>query len=164
MEHRTVDKSITMDYSTRYLTFSFDNVFVNSRLIEGEFPPYDRVIPQHTATSTYVNREEFKNTVDFIALMSKETEYNTVKLSFVNGRVGISSNSNDGEVAAKSLPVDMQGEDVDIAFNVDYLLDVLKVVESFKVNIQLNDRLSPALFKDNDFAGYTYVVTPVRAE
>ena len=164
LEHRTIDKGITMDYSTRYLTFNFDNVFVNARLIEGEFPPYDRVIPQHTATSTYVNSEELKNTVDFIALMSKETDYNTVKLAFVNGRVEISSNSNDGEVAAKSLPVDMQGEDVEIAFNVDYVLDVLKVIESFKVNIQLNDRLSPALFKDNDFEKYIYVVTPVRAE
>lgn len=164
LEQRTVDNSIVMDYSTRYLTFSFDNVFINSRLIEGEFPPYNRVIPQSAATNTYIDREEFRNTIDFIALMSKDSEYNTVKLAFSNGRVEISSNSNDGEVAAKSLPVDMIGEDVEIAFNVDYVLDAIKVIEASKVNIQLNDRLSPALFKDNDFEKYIYVVTPVRAE
>lgn len=161
------DKTVNMDYATRYLTFSFDNVSMTSRLIEGEFPPYDRVIPSSTATTTYVECKNFQDTLNFIALMSRETEYNTIKLAFSNGdgdgNLEISANSEEGETADKNLAIDMEGNDVEIAFNVHYVSDVLKVIESPKVNISLNDSLSPAVFKDPENENYLYVVTPVRA-
>ena len=162
LEQRSVDKSINVDYSTRYLTFMFDNVIVNSRLIEGEFPPYDRVIPSYSETKVYINREEFKNTVEFIALMSKETEYNTVKFLFSNDKVEISSNSVEGESVVKSINASIEGPDVEISFNVSYILDVLRVIDSFKVVVALNDQFSPAAFSDPDEKDYIYVATPVR--
>ena len=87
IDPKDVENYVTINYSTRYLTFTFDNVFVNARLIEGQFPPYDRVIPASSTTNVKVDTAEFRAAVDFVSLMSKETEYNTVKFDFADGGV-----------------------------------------------------------------------------
>ena len=157
-----VENYVTIGYSTRYLTFTFDNVFVNTRLIEGVFPPYERVIP--TSSITYVKAEtaEFRRAVDFVALMSRETEYNTVKFTFGNGNIEISSNSPEIGGAGQNIEAEIDGDDLEISFNVAYIADVLKVVESKQINIALNDKFSPAAFTEPDNDNYTYIATPVR--
>lgn len=163
IDPRDVENYITMNYSTRYLTFTFDNVFVNSRLIEGQFPPYDRVIPQSSTTRVNVDVSEFKEAVDLIALMSRETEYNTVKFVFSNGNVEISSNSPEVGGAVKNVEAQIDGDDLEISFNVDYIADILRVADSSRINIALNDKYSPAAFTEPDNDDYVYVATPVRA-
>ena len=163
IDPRDSDNYIRVDYSTRYLTFTFDNVFVTSRLIEGMFPPYDRVIPTSSTTQVNVNTADFKAAIDFVALMSKETEYNTVKLVFSGEGIEISSNSPEVGGAVKRVEADFNGEDLEISFNVDYIADVLRVIDSPRVNIALNDRYSPAAFTEPDNDSYVYVATPVRA-
>ena len=163
IDPKDIDNYVTIKYSERYLTFSFDNVFMTARLIEGQFPPYDRVIPSSSTTHVKVDAVEFKAAVEFVALMSKETEYNTVKLSFGNGGIEISSNSPDIGGAVKNVEADIDGDDLDINFNANYILDVLKVIDGKQLNIALNDRYSPAAFTEPDNDNYIYVATPVRA-
>jgi len=163
IDPRDSDNYIRVDYSTRYLTFTFDNVFVTSRLIEGMFPPYDRVIPTSSTTQVNVNTADFKAAIDFVALMSKETEYNTVKLVFSGEGIEISSNSPEVGGAVKRVEADFNGDELEISFNVDYIADVLRVIDSSRVNIALNDRYSPAAFTEPDNDSYVYVATPVRA-
>lgn len=163
IDPRDSDNYIRVDYSTRYLTFTFDNVFVTSRLIEGMFPPYDRVIPTSSTTQVNVNTADFKAAIDFVALMSKETEYNTVKLVFSGEGIEISSNSPEVGGAVKRVEADFNGDELEISFNVDYIADVLRVIDSPRVNIALNDRYSPAAFTEPDNDSYVYVATPVRA-
>ena len=158
-----VENYVTINYSTRYLTFTFDNVFVNARLIEGLFPPYDRVIPKSSTTQVNVDVAEFKNALDLISLMSKETEYNTVKFNFSGDGIEISSNSPEVGGAVTNVDAQVSGEDLEISFNVDYILDVLKVIDTPRVNIELSDRYSPAAFTEPENDSYVYVVTPVRA-
>lgn len=158
-----VDNQVTVSYSTRYLMFSFDNVFVSSRLIEGMFPPYDRVIPSTNTTLVTVDTAEFKAAVDFVALMSKETEYNTVKFTFGDNNIEVSSASPEIGGAVKHVKAEIDGEDLEISFNVNYIADVMRVIDSQKVNIGLTNRLSPAVFTEPDNDGYVYVATPVRA-
>ena len=163
IDPKDVENYVTINYSTRYLTFTFDNVFVNSRLIEGTFPPYDRVIPSSSTTQVAVDSAEFKNAVEFVSLMSKETEYNTVKLVFGNDGIEISSNSPEVGGAIKNVEAQVEGEELEISFNVDYISDVMRVIESKQVNIALNDRYSPAAFTEPDNDNYIYIATPVRA-
>ena len=163
IDPKDVENYITVSYSTRYLTFEFDNVFVNSRLIEGQFPPYDRVIPQSSMTRVNVDVSEFKNAVELVALMSRETEYNTVKFVFGNGGVEISSNSPEVGGAVKNVEAQIDGDDLEISFNVDYIADVIRVIDSPRVNIALNDKYSPAAFTEPENDSYVYVATPVRA-
>ena len=158
-----VENYVTINYSTRYVTFTFDNVFVNTRLIEGVFPPYERVIPTSSSTHVKVDTAEFRRAVDFVALMSRETEYNTVKFTFGEGGIEISSNSPDIGGAGQNIGAEIDGDDLEISFNVTYIADVLKVVEAKQINIELNDKFSPAAFTEPDNENYTYIATPVRA-
>ena len=158
-----VDNSVTINYSTRFLTFTFDNVFVNSRLIEGQFPPYGKVIPASSDTHVTVDSAEFKNALEFVSLISKENEYKAVKFSFGNDGVEISSNSPQVGDAAKSVEAQVDGADVSIAFNSNYILDVMRTIDSKIVKIALNGKYSPAAFTEPDNPNYVYVATPVRA-
>ena len=158
-----IENYVAINYSTRYLTFSFDNVFMTARLLEGQFPPYDRVIPKESTTHVRVDAKEFKSAVEFVALMSKETEYNTVKFSFHDGGIEISSNSPDVGGAIKNIEATIDGDDLEINFNADYITDFLKVIGGKLINIELNDKYSPAKFTEPDDDNYVYIATPVRA-
>lgn len=157
------DEYITVNYSDRYLTFSFENIFVNGRLIEGLFPPYDRVIPKSSTTQAVVDIKAFRKAVEFVALISRENEYNTVKFVFNSTGIAISSNSPETGSANNFVEAQVEGDELEISFNAEYILDVLKVIDTEKVRIELNDRYSPAAFKEPEDPNYTYVVTPVRA-
>ena len=163
IDPKDVENYVTINYSTRYLTFTFDNVFVNSRLIEGQFPPYDRVIPSSSTTHVITDSLEFKAAVEFVSLMSKETEYNTVKFVFADGGIEISSNSPEIGGAIKNVEAQIEGDELEISFNVDYIADVMRVVDSKQINIALNDKYSPVAFTEPDNENYIYVATPVRA-
>jgi DNA polymerase-3 subunit beta len=154
---------VTINYSVRYLTFTFDNVFVNTRLVEGMFPPYEKVIPSSSSTNVKVDTAAFKKAVDFVSLMSKETEYNTVKFTFTDGGIEISSNSPEVGGAGQSIEAEIDGDDLEISFNVAYIADVLKIIDSKQLDIALNDRYSPAAFTEPDNDNYVYIATPVRS-
>lgn len=160
----TADELITVSYSTRNVTFQFGDVFVNARLIEGIFPPYDRVIPKESTTRVNVDAKEFKSAVDLISLMSRETEYNTVKFLFEDGNVEISADSSDVGGAAKNVEAKVDGDDLSIAFNVSYITDVLRVLDAPRIDMAFNDKNDPAMIGVNGDENYTYVVTPVRTQ
>ena len=163
IDPRDVDNYIQVNYSDRYVTFSFDNVFVTSRLIEGQFPPYENVIPASSNTQVEVDYAEFKKAVEFVSLMSKETEYNTVKFVIRNDNIEVSSNSPDIGGAIKDVEARIDGDGLEISFNADYITDVLRVFESTRINIDLNDQYSPAKFTEPGNEHYVYIATPVRA-
>ena len=163
IDPKDVENYVTVNYSPRYLTFTFDNVFVTSRLIEGMFPPYDRVIPTSSTTHVTVDSVEFRNAVEFVAVMAKETEYNTVKFIFADGGIEISSNSPEVGGAVKNVEAQIDGDELEISFNVDYIVDVLRIIDAKQVNIALNDKYSPAKFTEPENENYIYIATPVRA-
>lgn len=154
----TVDISVT----EKYIGFAFENVFLTSRRIEGQFPPTDRVIPQSTATNIFVDTKEFLDALNFIKLMSKETEFNTVRLGIGSDSIDISASSREIGDAVKKITAQIDGPDLDISFNIDYLIDVLKVIAEPKIKVGFNDKFSPATFTELGNDNYIYVATPVR--
>lgn len=161
---KDADNYITINYSTRYLTFQFDNVFIYSRLLEGVYPPHDKVIPKSPDTRVTIDMNDFEQAINFVALMSKETEYNTVFFDFNSGNaIEISSNSSEVGAANKFVDAVIDGNnDLRIAFNVNYISDVLKVLDSTKLNIAFNDKYSPCLFTEPNNDNFLYLATPVR--
>lgn len=161
---KDADNYITICHTGRFLTFQFDNVFINSRLLEGMFQPYDKVFPKSSDIHTTVDTNDFEQAINFVALMSKETEYNTVFFDFNSGNaIEISSNSSEVGAANKFVDAVIDGNnDLRIAFNVNYISDVLKVVDSTKLNIAFNDKYSPALFTEPGNDNFVYLATPVR--
>ncbi|MCR5176073.1 MAG: DNA polymerase III subunit beta [Anaerovibrio sp.] len=155
-------RTVNINYSTSQISFEFDNTYISSRLIDGQYPDYHRVIPNDFSTRIKLNTEEFRAVVDRIALISRTNDYNIATMEFANGMVRITSNNPEIGNADESLAAEIDGEDITISFNADYISDVLKIIESKEFYISLNNSLSPAAIRMMDDESFTYVITPVR--
>ena len=162
MMDSSTDNLVTVDYSGKYIAFTFDNIFMTSRLIEGQFPPYDKLVSAPTDIHVKVNVGEMLAAVDRVALISKETEYNTIRFIFTQEGLDISSNSPDVGKAEEHINATLAGEDIDISFNVKYIAEVLNVLESENCRIGLTKPLAPIDVREDEGDDYIYIVTPVR--
>ncbi len=162
LESSAPENPVTVDYCGKYMSFTFDNIFMTSRLIEGQFPPYDKVIPSSSETFVTANVAELLSAVDRVALISKETEYNTIRFIFSQNGIEISSTSPEVGKASEHVACTIEGPDLDISFNVAYIFDVLKALDGAECRIALNQRLSPADIREAGNDNFIYVVTPVR--
>lgn len=157
-----VPSNVLVNCNHNQISFAFDNVYITSRLIEGQFPDYKRVIPPEFVTNITLNTDEFLAAVERISLISRAGDYNIIKLSFKKGAVLISSNNPDIGKAEESVNIALQGNDLDIAFNAKYVTDILKNIDSEQFYFALNTPLSPASIKPINDENYTYIITPVR--
>lgn len=157
-----VPSDVVINCSRSQISFTFDDVYITSRLIEGQFPDYNRVIPPSFETEIVLNTEEFTDAVERVGLISRSGDYNVMKLSFKYDHVDITSNNPDIGKAEETVEVDLKGEEIDIAFNAKYISDILKNIDSKKIYFSLNTPLSPASIRPCDDETYNYIITPVR--
>ena len=154
------DVTVTCTYNQ--ISFSFENLYMTSRLIEGAFPDYHRVIPPEFATKITLNAAELNAAVDRVSLISRAGDYNIIKLEFANNQVHITSNNPDIGNAEETIPATIDGPELSIAFNAKYIMDVMKTIDSETCQIKLNQPLSPAAIREADDEEFIYIVTPVR--
>lgn len=154
------------------ISFSYENVYIISRLIEGMFPEYSRVIPPSFKTNVTINKNEFKQAIERISLISKTDDYNITHFEFADGIVRISSDNPNIGKAEETVRVNIEGPNIDIAFNATYILDVLKVIETEKFLFSFKESLTTAAIHEvveedgveKIGENFTYVVTPVRTK
>lgn len=139
-----------------------DDVIIVSRLIEGKFPDYNKVIPAKFAVKCQVNAKDLAAAVERIALFSTEGDYSTVKMSIDKGEVTLTSSSADVGTGKEVLPCSTEGDALNVAFNAKYILDILKNVEAEEVILSMNTSLSPVCITAPAEENYIYIVTPVR--
>jgi DNA polymerase-3 subunit beta len=132
-----------------------------SKLIDGKFPDYQRVIPVDGNKIMRVEREILKQAMSRIAILSNE-KYRGIRLTFSSGNLSIQANNPDQEEAEEELQVDYSDADMEIGFNVTYLIDVLNVLGSQKVQVKLKDSNSSAIICDSEDESSLYVVMPMR--
>lgn len=155
-----VDVSVCWEKSR--VAFSFENVYLESRLIEGQYPDYNRVIPPKFDTVATIDTALFMDAVERVSLMAKDGEYNVIKFQFTDNEVIITSNNPDIGKAYETIPCHMNGTEIMIAFNAKYVTDILKNIGSTELYFSLNTPLSPASITPNNDVTYTYIITPVR--
>ncbi|MPL58711.1 Beta sliding clamp [bioreactor metagenome] len=144
------------------VAFEFENIYIISRLIEGQFPDYNKVIPPSFATNVLINTKQLLDAVERVALMARDNDYNVIKLAFKTDSITITSNNPDIGKACEVVDAALEGNEVDIAFNVKYISDILKNIDSENLKFSLNTPLSPASIRPIDDENYIYIVTPVR--
>ncbi|MFT5521209.1 MAG: DNA polymerase-3 subunit beta [Enterobacterales bacterium] len=139
------------------------NVFTfTSKLIDGKFPEYDRVLPKNGDRVLIIDRETLKDSFSRASILCNE-KYRGVKMNLSENLLSIHANNPEQEEAEIDLGVDFQGEDLEIGFNVTYLLDVLNTMKCEKVKWTLGDSNSSALIEDAaDDGNSVYVVMPMR--
>ena len=162
------DIHVTCSYNQ--ISMSADGIYMTSRLIEGAFPDYRRVIPQeeNIRTRVILDAETFASAVERASLIARTDQYNIVKLAFEEGLMRISSNSPEIGEAEETIAAEVTGDDVTIAFNASYLMDAVKSLDSDTFILSLQGanaqgmNLSPITIREEADPNYIYVVTPVR--
>ena len=132
-----------------------------SRLIDGTFPDYERVIPTGNEKVALFEAKLFTAAVDRVATISTD-KARAVKLSLTSGTVTISAVSADAGRAVEEFDADYQGEPLEIGFNARYILDMLAEVDGPKVRFEMSSAAAPTLVRDPEDEGTLYVLMPMR--
>ena len=157
-----IDVQVTCSYNS--ISFRFENIFMTSRLLEGMFPDFKRVIPPDFITKVHLNTELFRAAVERVSLIARSSEYNIIKLAFDAEADSVLISSTNQEVggAEEKVPCRMEGPSITIAFNALYIGDALKNFDSEDMTFCLNQPLTAARLIEDGRDEFTYVVTPVR--
>lgn len=157
------DGDIMFEAGENHLFFEVGGRMLISRMIDGQFPAYERVIPKGNDKDIEFERERLTNAVKRVALLSNERS-RSVKFEIEKGKVEVTSSSSEFGEAREQLPVDYAGPAMTISFNAQYVLDFLNVVETDIVSLSLKDEVSQAVMKPVGAQGYdyTYVIMPMR--
>jgi len=157
------DGDVTYERGENHLFFRVGDRLLISRMIDGQFPAYERVIPKGNDKHIEFERDRLTNAVRRVALLSNERS-RAVKFQVDKGKVDVMSSSPDVGEAHETLTVDYSGAPMQICFNAQYVLDFLSAVASDVVSLDLKDEVSQAVMKPVGAEGYdyTYVIMPMR--
>jgi len=155
------EAAITIELSAAKVRFTLGPVVLTSKLIDGTFPDYARVIPSGNDKRLVVERRDFEAAVDRVSTISSERG-RAVKLSLNDGRLVLTVTNPDSGTATEEIEVDYDAEPLDIGFNSRYLLDIAAQLDSDTALLRLADPGSPTLVQDRDGAAALYVLMPMR--
>jgi DNA polymerase-3 subunit beta len=155
------DAMVNCELSQNHLRVETGSLVFTTKLIDGKFPDYQRVIPVDGNKTLQVDRETLKQAMSRIAILSNE-KYRGIRLTLAAGNLSIQANNPDQEEAEEELQVDYDEGDMEIGFNVTYLIDVLNVLGSDTVQLKLKDSNSSAILSDSQDESSLYVVMPMR--
>lgn len=156
------ESPVEVELSSSYARFKFANTFFTTKLIDGKFPDYQRVIPKHTDKTAMIEKEVFKRALIRSSILSSE-KYKGIRLSFDEGLLHLQAHNPEQEEAEEEMQIDYQEtETINIGFNVGYLLDILNVIDTDQVQVQLADGSSSAVIKQPESDSHMYVIMPMR--
>jgi DNA polymerase-3 subunit beta len=155
------EAEILIELSQGKIRFTFARVVLTSKLIDGTFPDYARVIPVGNDKELVVDKKEFEQAVDRVSTVSSERG-RAVKLSLSTGKLMLSVTNPDSGSAAEEVEVEYGSEPLDIGFNSRYLLDIAAQIDGESAVLRLADPGSPTLVEDKDPKGALYVLMPMR--
>lgn len=143
------NKEINIRFSEDHIVFELENTIVYCKGIEGQFPNYERVIPEDNDKEVRVNREQLSSSVKRVAIFSNSITHQ-VRLSCGNGSMKVQSEDIEfGGEAKESIDVDYSGEPMEIGYNANYLMDILRHLDSEEVVFKLKDAISAAIILPN---------------
>ncbi len=155
------DSSIEMRFAPNQAKFSFAGMEFVSKLVEGKFPDYNRVIPKNHKNKVTLGRAPLLQSLQRAAILTSE-KFKGVRVNIEPGTLRIASSNAEQEEAMEELEIDYAGDAIEIGFNVTYLIDALSNMGQEMVTMELQDTNSSALFTVPDQAGFKYVVMPMR--
>ncbi|RLT96037.1 DNA polymerase III subunit beta [Ketobacter sp.] len=156
-----MDADVSVSLSANHIRVESADLRFTSKLIDGKFPDYERVLPKNSDKTVISDKNEMKQCFSRVSILSNE-KYRGVRLRFENGSLTTVANNPEQEEAEETINVDYAGGELEIGFNVNYLLDVMNVIRSESVKLQLADSNSSALVTDANDDSAMYVVMPMR--
>jgi DNA polymerase-3 subunit beta len=156
-----IDAELTIDVLANQVRFRFSNIELVSKVVDGKFPDYNRVIPSGHPKQLELSRAELLQTLQRAAILSNE-KFRGVRLVLGADQLKIICTNSEQEEAEEEIEVAYKGEALDIGFNITYLLDVLQNLTAEHIVLSLGDANSSALITMPERSDYKYVVMPMR--
>lgn len=153
--------AIEMQFANNQAKFAFGGMEFVTKLVEGKFPDYNRVIPKNHKNSVTLGRAPLLQSLQRTAILTSE-KFKGVRLNIEPGTLRVASNNAEQEEAIDELDIDYGGDAIEIGFNVTYLIDALANMDQDMVKIELADANSSALLTIPENASFKYVVMPMR--
>ncbi|MBQ4839895.1 DNA polymerase III subunit beta [Pseudoalteromonas luteoviolacea] len=155
------DEELTIQFGANHFRIIDQEVIFTSKLVDGRFPDYRRVLPRGGDKLVIANREWLRSAFQRVSILSNE-KFRGVRLNLSSGVLKISANNPEQEQAEETVEVNYQGDDLEVGFNVSYLLDVLNTLKTEDVQFTLADSNSSALIEGSGEDDAMYVVMPMR--
>ncbi len=153
-------KKVKIAVSRVKIKITTDQTTIVSKLIDGEFPDYDKVLPKNNTQIAVINRRNFFDCVDRVSTVATD-KHRSIKLVIENGKMSLQVNTNDGSFAYEELDVNYSGERIETGFNSRYLLDIIGQIDKEELLMRFKDGASPALIEAKDMSS-VFVIMPVR--
>lgn len=148
-------------FTKNLMIFRKSGLLLTSRLMEGNYPNYQQVIPKEGGKKITVNRSELESALRRVSVLSKD-KANAVKVSFTAGRMTLFSSNPDFGEATEEIAARYEGEALSTGFNARYLLDVFSVMDGDSLSLQMETALSPCLIQEAESPGFKCVVMPIK--
>lgn len=155
------DEIVTIEIGQNQVRFTFSNIVMVSKIVEGKFPDYNKVIPSNYQNQVTINRNVLLHALQRTSILSNE-KFSGVRLVLTQNSLRILCNNNEQEEAQEELEIDYNGTPLDIGFNVRYLLDVLNNLTDEQIVCSFGDVNSSALITRPENSDFKYVVMPMR--
>lgn len=154
-------ENIEISVSENKIKFNIGSTVLVTKIIDGNFPDYDRVIPSGNDKIMEVNPRIFASAVDRVSTISAD-KVRAVRLNLENGKLTLTSSSPDVGVATDTLDVSYSAAHIEMGFNARYIMDVLNQIDSDTVQFVFADSMAPVLIRDTGDVGVSYVIMPMR--
>ncbi len=161
-EEKSKEIRILIIKDQNQVVFLFEDNEIVSRIIDGEFPDFQKIVPVSFTTQAIIDKEELINSVKLAAVFARESA-NIIKFKIKAKELTLSANAPSVGENSTSLEIDCQGDDLEIAFNYRFLLDFLQVCEGERVVFETNGALNPGVFK-TEKPGFIHIIMPVRIQ
>ena len=152
---------INIIWNRTQIVFNFESIYIISRLIEGTYPEYEKVIPSQFDSSAVIDRREFAGAVDRVSLLAKDISYNVIRYDWAESNVTLSTQNTEIGMAKEDVAVEFKGTPFTISFNGRYIYDILRHSTGDNIHLFLKQN-GPVVIRQDNNPNYTYVVTPVR--
>ena len=152
---------INIIWNRTQIVFNFESIYIISRLIEGTYPEYEKVIPSQFDSSAVIDRREFAGAVDRVSLLAKDISYNVIRYGWAESNVTLSTQNTEIGMAKEDIAVEFKGTPFTISFNGRYISDILRHSTGDNIHLFLKQN-GPVVIRQDNNPNYTYVVTPVR--
>jgi DNA polymerase III subunit beta len=155
------DKSVKVYIEKNYLMVEINGTTITTRLLEGEFIDYKKILPKHFSTNVIVNRSQFSGALERASLLASDDKNHLVKLTIKEGKILLESNSDIGNIR-EFITVNLEGNDIEIAFNQKYLSNAMSVVSDEFVKMNMTSPASPCIITSSTSDEYLFFILPVR--
>ena len=155
------DQSVLISISSNKVVFIIGNIIFISKLIDGSFPDYKRVIPKDNSNILKINRELLLSAVDRVSTIANEKSP-VIKFKLLKNVLNLNTINNESSTASEDIKINYNGDDIEIGFNSKYIMDIVNNLDDEEITINLKDNTSPIVALENSNSNLVYVLMPMR--